>query len=153
MSAPPACRYRKSQSWIVPFSRPTDASLTRNQQCNTWRCPSRYRCPVSRSRCRNPRISSKSKPRQKTALPGRTRPRAAKDGYINAIQVYPYTRGALYQLYAAVNQVADIALEPGEKLVSVSAGDTVRWVVGDASSGEGKEARKSMSWSNRSVPT
>ena len=64
----------------------------------------------------------------------------AKDGYINAIQVYPYTRGALYQLYAAVNQVTDIALEPGEKLVSVSAGDTVRWVVGDTTSGEGKDA-------------
>jgi type IV secretion system protein VirB9 len=64
-----------------------------------------------------------------------------KDGYINAIQVYPYTRGALYQLYAAVNQVTDIALEAGEKLVSVSAGDTVRWVVGDTTSGEGKDAQ------------
>ncbi len=63
-----------------------------------------------------------------------------KDGYINAIQVYPYTKGALYQLYAAVNQVTDIALEAGEKLVSVSAGDTVRWVVGDTTSGEGKDA-------------
>ena len=60
-----------------------------------------------------------------------------KDGYINAIQVYPYTKGALYQVYAAVNQVTDIALEAGEKLVSVSAGDTVRWVVGDTTSGEG----------------
>src|SRR5215831_5611543 len=64
-----------------------------------------------------------------------------KDGYINAIQVYPYTKGALYQLYAAVNQVTDIALEAGEKLVSVSAGDTVRWVVGDTSSGEGKDVQ------------
>jgi type IV secretion system protein TrbG len=64
-----------------------------------------------------------------------------KDGYINAIQVYPYTKGALYQLYAAVNQVTDVALEAGEKLVSVSAGDTVRWVVGDTSSGEGKDAQ------------
>ena len=63
-----------------------------------------------------------------------------KDGYINAIQVYPYTKGALYQLYAAVNQVTDVALEPGEKLISVSAGDTVRWVVGDTTSGEGKDA-------------
>jgi len=61
-------------------------------------------------------------------------------GYINAIQVYPFTKGALYQLYAAVNEVTDIALEPGEKLVSVSAGDTVRWVVGDTTSGEGKDA-------------
>jgi type IV secretion system protein VirB9 len=64
-----------------------------------------------------------------------------KDGYINAIQVYPYTKGALYQVYAAVNQVTDIALEAGERLVSVSAGDTVRWVVGDTTSGEGKDAQ------------
>ena len=65
----------------------------------------------------------------------------AKDGYINAIQVYPYTAGALYQVYAAVNQVTDIALESAEKLVSVSAGDTVRWIVGDTTSGEGATAQ------------
>ena len=65
----------------------------------------------------------------------------AKDGYINAIQVYPFTRGALYQVYAAVSQVTDIALEAGEKLVAVSAGDTVRWVVGDTTSGEGSAAQ------------
>lgn len=59
----------------------------------------------------------------------------SKNGYINAIQNYPFVKGALYQLYAAVNQVSDIALEPGEILVSVSAGDTVRWVIGDTRSG------------------
>jgi type IV secretion system protein VirB9 len=64
-----------------------------------------------------------------------------KDGYINAIQVYPYTKGALYQVFAAVNQVTDVALEPAEKLVSVSAGDTVRWLVGDTTSGEGKDTQ------------
>ena len=58
-----------------------------------------------------------------------------QDGYVNAIQNYPFVEGALYQLYAAVNQVSDIALEPGEKLISVSSGDTVRWVVGDTRSG------------------
>jgi type IV secretion system protein TrbG len=60
-----------------------------------------------------------------------------KAGYVNAIQVYPYSAGALYRLYSAVNQVSDIALQPGEKLVSVSTGDTVRWIVGDTTSGEG----------------
>ena len=65
----------------------------------------------------------------------------ARDGYVNAIQVYPFAKGALYQVYAAVNQVTDIALESGEKLVSVSAGDTVRWTVGDTSSGEGAAAQ------------
>jgi type IV secretion system protein TrbG len=58
-------------------------------------------------------------------------------GYVNAIQVYPYSSGALYRLYSAVNQVSDVALQPGEKLVSVSTGDTVRWIVGDTTSGEG----------------
>ena len=64
-----------------------------------------------------------------------------KDDYVNAIQVYPYTEGALYQLYAAPEQVSDIALQKGEKIVAVSAGDTLRWVVGDTVSGTGNEAR------------
>jgi|TARA_R110002126_G_scaffold251653_1_gene394677 type IV secretion system protein VirB9 len=63
------------------------------------------------------------------------------DGYVNAIQVYPYTEGALYRLYASPGQVSDVALQPGETLVSVSAGDTVRWVVGDTTSGSGNTSR------------
>ncbi|MCF3947818.1 P-type conjugative transfer protein TrbG [Acidiphilium iwatense] len=58
-------------------------------------------------------------------------------GYLNAIQVYPFVKGALYRLYAAPDRVTDIALQPGEKLVSVAAGDTVRWVVGNTTSGQG----------------
>ena len=64
-----------------------------------------------------------------------------KYGYVNAIQVYPYTEGALYQLYAAPERVSDIALQPGETLTSVSAGDTVRWVIGDTVSGSGNDQR------------
>jgi type IV secretion system protein VirB9 len=66
-------------------------------------------------------------------------PQAA--GYVNAVQVYPYMEGALYRLYAAPEQVSDIALEPGETLTAVSAGDTVRWVIGDTTSGEGAARR------------
>jgi type IV secretion system protein VirB9 len=61
--------------------------------------------------------------------------------YMNAIQVYPYAMGALYQVYCAPEQVTDIVLQPGEELVSVSAGDTVRWVLGDTVSGTGAEAQ------------
>jgi type IV secretion system protein VirB9 len=61
-----------------------------------------------------------------------------RDGWIDAIQIYPYTPGALYRLYAAPEQVSDIGLQPGEQLVSIAAGDTVRWVVGDTSSGAGE---------------
>jgi type IV secretion system protein TrbG len=56
----------------------------------------------------------------------------------NAITVYPFAEGALFQLYGAPEQVTDIALQPGETLTSVAAGDTVRWVVGDTVSGAGE---------------
>jgi P-type conjugative transfer protein TrbG len=62
-------------------------------------------------------------------------------GYINAIQVYPWTEGALYRLYASPEKVSTIALQSGEELVDVSTGDTVRWVVGDSASGEGSTRR------------
>lgn len=61
--------------------------------------------------------------------------------FINAIQIYPYTIGAFYQVYAAPEQVTDVGLQPGEQLMSVSAGDTLRWVVGDTVSGTGSAAQ------------
>ncbi|MGY3621575.1 P-type conjugative transfer protein TrbG [Bradyrhizobium sp. USDA 10063] len=72
----------------------------------------------------------------------RVQPRKA--GYYNAMQVFSYSPGALYQIYAAPGQITDVALEPGEQLVGsgpVAAGDTVRWVVGDTESGSGDTRR------------
>jgi type IV secretion system protein VirB9 len=63
-----------------------------------------------------------------------------RNGFINSMQVYPFTQGALYQVYTAVGQITDIALQPGEQLVGsgpVAAGDTVRWIIGDTESGTG----------------
>lgn len=60
-----------------------------------------------------------------------------RSGWIDAVQIYPYTPAALYRLYAAPEEVSDIGLQPGEHLVAISAGDTVRWVVGDTTSGAG----------------
>ncbi len=65
----------------------------------------------------------------------------SREGYINAIQVWPYTDGALYQLYTSPGRVTVIALQQGEELVTVSAGDTVRWIVGDTASGAGANLR------------
>ena len=65
----------------------------------------------------------------------------ASQGFINAVQIYPYAEGLLYQVYTAPGRVTDIALEPGEALIAVASGDTVRWVIGDTSSGSGVEKR------------
>ena len=72
----------------------------------------------------------------------RVQPR--REGYFNAIQVYPWSEGALYQVYAVPGQITDIALEPGESLTGagpIAAGDTARWIIGDTESGSGVTRR------------
>ncbi|WP_354128519.1 P-type conjugative transfer protein TrbG [Bradyrhizobium sp. i1.15.2] len=67
-----------------------------------------------------------------------------KKGYFNAAQIYAFSPGALYQVYASPGQITDIALEEGEQLTGsgpIAAGDTVRWVVGDTESGSGDTRR------------
>ncbi|RWO70202.1 MAG: P-type conjugative transfer protein TrbG [Mesorhizobium sp.] len=82
-----------------------------------------------------------SDPRQRISQANEAaRMQPVRDGFINAIQLYPWSEGALYQIYAAPGQVTDIALQPGEQLVGsgpVAAGDTVRWIIGDTQSGAG----------------
>lgn len=58
-------------------------------------------------------------------------------GFLNGAQVYPYSEGTIFQVYAAPGLVTDIALQPGENLIAVASGDTARWVIGDTTSGSG----------------
>jgi type IV secretion system protein VirB9 len=78
-------------------------------------------------------------PRQRVDLANAAaRVQPSRSGYVNAVQVFPFADGALYQVYAAPGQVTDIALQEGEQLVGsgpVAAGDTVRWIIGDTESG------------------
>jgi len=65
----------------------------------------------------------------------------ATGDYLNAVQVYPYSEGAIYHVFTAPGKVTDIALQPGENLGAVAAGDTVRRVLGDTTSGGGDTKR------------
>ncbi|EQB03095.1 P-type conjugative transfer protein TrbG [Sphingobium baderi] len=91
------------------------------------------------------RRSEPADPRRRVgAANAAARIQPTRDGYVNAIQQYPWADGALYQVYAAPGQVTDIALQEGEQLVGagpVAAGDTVRWIIGDTMSGSGATAR------------
>ena len=91
-------------------------------------------------------IGKEAKPESEAADPAMrvnqansaARMQPVRDGFINAMQVYPFVDGALYQVYASPGQITDIALQPSEQLVGsgpVAAGDTVRWVIGDTESG------------------
>ncbi|RWD42770.1 P-type conjugative transfer protein TrbG [Mesorhizobium sp.] len=75
-------------------------------------------------------------------IAARVEPR--KEGYYNAIQIYPWSEGALYQVYAAPGRITNIALEAGESLTGagpIAAGDTARWIIGDTESGSGSTRR------------
>jgi type IV secretion system protein VirB9 len=78
-------------------------------------------------------------PRQRVDLANAAaRVQPSRSGYVNAVQVFPFSDGALYQVYAAPGEVTDIALQEGEQLTGsgpVAAGDTVRWIIGDTESG------------------
>jgi type IV secretion system protein VirB9 len=96
------------------------------------------------------RLPSPSAGRRRASGPPVTRVEAAnraairepsQEGYVNAVQVYVWTQGALYRLYTAPERVSEIALQPGETLISVAAGDTARWVIGDTTSGAGAARR------------
>lgn len=63
--------------------------------------------------------------------------RPAPAGYVNAVMMYDYQFGAVYQVHTSPLYVTTIALKPGEKLISKAAGDTVRWVLGDTLMGGG----------------
>jgi len=79
---------------------------------------------------------------QNANVAARVEPR--KEGYYNSIQIYPWSDGALYQVYAAPGQITNIALEPGESLTGagpIAAGDTARWIIGDTESGRGASRR------------
>jgi P-type conjugative transfer protein TrbG len=62
-------------------------------------------------------------------------------GFVNASSVYPYAEGSVFHVYTAPGRITDIALQPGEVLGAVAAGDTVRWIIGDTASGAGGTKR------------
>lgn len=92
-----------------------------------------------------PTMPEPSDPRLRVEQANRAaRMQPSRAGYVNAIQVYPFSEGALYQVYAAPGQVTDIALQEGEQLAGsgpIAAGDTVRWIIGDTESGSGPSKR------------
>src|SRR5690606_21738604 len=65
----------------------------------------------------------------------------SRAGFLDAVQAYPCSEGALFRIYVAPERITDIALQPGETIVAVAAGDTSRWTVGDTTSGSGEGRR------------
>ena len=85
----------------------------------------------------------KSAPQQTVeAINAGARVAPATQDAINAIQVFPFAEGALYQVFAKPNAITDIVLQAGEVVENVAAGDTTRWIIGRSKSGAGPRARQ-----------
>ena len=99
--------------------------------------PTPFPLPGQLKRLPNPRFQHEpvDLARRIGAANAAARVQPVRDGFLNAIQQFPWAEGALYQIYAAPGQITDIALQEGEQLVGagpVAAGDTVRWIIGDS---------------------
>lgn len=59
------------------------------------------------------------------------------NGYLNSIMTFNFMPGVLYQIYCMPLSVTDIQFQSNEHIVSVAAGDTMRWQVSKTYSGSG----------------
>jgi len=91
-----------------------------------------------------PTIASEARHRSIATATDKARIDPTATGWQGATQTFAYVPGGLYQVYAAVGHVTDIKLQEGETLSdmgAVAAGDTVRWIIGEAASGSGQGKR------------
>ena len=81
--------------------------------------PTPFPLPGQLKRLPNPRFQHEpvDLARRIGAANAAARVQPVRDGFLNAIQQFPWAEGALYQSYAAPGQITDIALQEGEQLV------------------------------------
>ncbi|MDP3405780.1 MAG: P-type conjugative transfer protein TrbG [Brevundimonas sp.] len=66
---------------------------------------------------------------------------SSSDSFVGGVQVFSYDPGRVYEIWTAPLRVTTLTLAPGETVTSKAAGDTVRWQIGEASSGSGPNQR------------
>lgn len=74
-------------------------------------------------------------------------------GFLNAVQVYDYEPGRVYEVITTPGFVSVIRLRPGERLLDAAAGDTARWLVDTIESGVSDEASNATNSTGESAAT
>ncbi|WP_332654520.1 TrbG/VirB9 family P-type conjugative transfer protein [Brevundimonas sp.] len=69
------------------------------------------------------------------------RERSRSDRFVGGLQLFDYAPGRVYEVWTAPLRVTTLTLAPGETVTAMSAGDTVRWQIGETASGEGAARR------------
>lgn len=63
------------------------------------------------------------------------------EAFVGGVQVFTYEPGRVYEVWTAPLRVTTLTLAAGETIVSKAAGDTVRWQIGETTSGRGPAQR------------
>ncbi|MNJ34369.1 Conjugal transfer protein [compost metagenome] len=63
------------------------------------------------------------------------------DGFVGGMQVFAWSPGRVFEIWTAPLRVTTLTLGEGETLAAKAAGDTVRWQIGETSSGAGAGQR------------
>lgn len=63
------------------------------------------------------------------------------DGFVGGVQVFAWSPGRVFEIWTAPLRVTTLTLGEGETLAAKAAGDTVRWQIGETSSGAGATQR------------
>lgn len=82
--------------------------------------------------------------RSAALAPAPAQPAAAAadaDRLEGGLRVFAWRHGRVFPVRTAPLRVTTLALEPGETLIETAAGDTVRWQIGETTSGAAGEAR------------
>lgn len=66
---------------------------------------------------------------------------STSQGFVGGVQVFAYDPGRVYEVWTSPLRVTTLTLSPGETIISKAAGDTVRWQIGETTSGEGSAQR------------
>ncbi|MGV9006049.1 MAG: TrbG/VirB9 family P-type conjugative transfer protein [Brevundimonas sp.] len=64
-----------------------------------------------------------------------------EDAFVGGVQLFTWSPGRVFEVWTAPLRVTTLTLAPGEILMAKAAGDTVRWQIGEAVSGEGAGQR------------
>ncbi len=85
-------------------------------------------------------VSAKPESSGRTAIAeanAASRMRSRSDDFVGGVQVFAYQPGEVYEVWTAPLRVTTLTLPPGETIVAKAAGDTVRWQIGETTSGTG----------------
>jgi len=88
-----------------------------------------------------PGRSAASGRRAIVAANSEARAASRSDAFVGGVQIFAWSPGRVFEVWTAPLRVTTLTLGDGETLVSRAAGDTVRWQIGETTSGAGPDQR------------